>query len=158
MGYSSTTDVRKYLPRAIVIEGENPTPDPWDPSPESLITTDLVDYINKADNLIDSMVSSIYLTPLQAVNMGGDIVFPPPISEISAIYAAYMIFQERLSGSEKAAGEFTEKMYNWAENELRKIVARHYKLFGQDQLFGHTTIKFDLFSSRHGKEAPELKN
>jgi hypothetical protein len=69
-----------------------------------------------------------------------------------------MIFQERLSGSEKAAGEFTEKMYNWAENELRKIVARHYELFGQDQLFAHTTIKFDLFATRHGKQAPDLKN
>jgi len=158
MAYSGAEDIRQYLPRAVIIEGENPTPDPWDPRPEGLTSNDLAAYIAQSDRLIDAMVGSIYTTPLQKKNMGGELVYPPPIQEISAIYTAYMIFQQRLSGSEKAAGEFTEKMYNWAENELRKIMLRHYELFGQDQLFGSTTFKFDLLSTRHGKQAPELRN
>jgi hypothetical protein len=146
MGYCTYSDVRRLLPRAIKIQGENPNPHVLDPRPESLTTADIDAYIDYADSQINALVGAIYDVPLQESNQGGKVKFPEPVPFISAAMAAWMIFQQRLSGADKATGEYTERMYKVAMSRLQYIVNGQIILRGQTYLRSSRTIKGDLFA------------
>ncbi len=147
MAYCTTSDVRLYLPRAVVIEGENPNPHVLDPRPESLTTVDLQSYIASADDQINALIGGIYNVPLKQTNIDGTVKYPDPIPFISSVMSAWMVFQQRLSGSEKASGEFTERMYKVAMSRLEYIVNGYNWLRGQDSYRSHRTINSDLFAA-----------
>ena len=137
--YCSAADVRRYLPRAVVIEGENPTPNPRNPRPESLDTDDVNAFIDDACMYIDSELGSIYVTPLHKTNMDGTAVYPPPIPSIAARLAAKFIFEQRLSGTDQQAGEFVNNHYTQALRELNGVVTGSRRLLGQN---GQTGSRF----------------
>jgi hypothetical protein len=145
MGYASAEDVRKYLPNAIVIQGENPTPNPRNPNPESLTLTDIEYYVEQSDAQINSILGAIYDTPFRKGNIGGEIKYPEPIVFISAVMAAWMIFQQRLSGADRTIGDFTERMYKIGMSRLDDILNGRIRLLDQDSYTAHRTIRSDLF-------------
>ena len=146
MAYSAKADVRRYLPRSVVMQGENPTPHPRDPRPESLLDTDTTAYRAQADSIINGRISAIYDVPLKKSNIGGTVGYPHPIPFISAVFAAWMIFQQRLSGSERAISDYTERMYGVATQQLDNIENGNIRLRGQDSYTSSRTVKSDLWS------------
>ena len=137
--YCSVTEVRRYLPIAVVIEGENPNPNPRNPQAESLETSDIEAFIDDACGYIDSELGSIYSVPLRMTNMDGNVVYPPPIPTIAARYAAKLIFEQRLSGADQQSGEFVKKHYEEALRDLNGVVTGSRRLIGQ---FGQIGVRF----------------
>lgn len=146
MAYSAKSDVRLFLTRAVVMQGENPTPHPRDPRPESLLDTDTASYIAQADSIINGRISAIYDVPLRKSNIGGTVLYPYPISFISAVFSAWMIFQQRLSGSERASSDYTERMYKIATQQLDNIENGRIRLRGQDSYTSSRTVRSDLWA------------
>ena len=146
MSYSTKAEVRLFLPRAIVMQGENPTPHPRDPRPESLLDTDTENYIEHADSLINGRLGAIYDVPFKHTNYSGQITYPDPIPFVSAVFAAWMIYQQRMSGSERAASDYTERMYKMATQQLDNVENGRIRLRGQDSYTSSRTVKSDLWA------------
>lgn len=146
MAYSEINDLKKYLPRSVLFEGDTVANNPRAAAVSTLLIVDAGDFIALADEIIDAKLSSIFDVPLRKVNHGGQITYPPVIRNVSAMLAAHMIFQERLSGSEKMEGEFTNKLYNVAMQRLDNVANGEIRLRGQNSYTAHRTIKSDLFT------------
>jgi len=144
--YSTKESVRRYLPKAIILEGENTDPHPFDPRPLSVTDDHIEYYIAQADNMIDARLASIYDVPLRHINLGGHIAYPPIIEFISAVLAAWMIWQRQLSGTDKASSDFIEKMYSNAQTELDNILNGYTRLNNQNAYIINRTISADLLS------------
>jgi ribosomal 50S subunit-recycling heat shock protein len=56
-----------------------------------------------------------------------------------------MIFQQRLSGSEKASSDYVERMYKIATQQLDNIENGRIRLRGQDSYTASRTVKSDLW-------------
>ena len=52
--YCTVADVKKYLPQNIITEGQNPDPNPFNPSPETLPVVNIEFFIEQACIQIDS--------------------------------------------------------------------------------------------------------
>ena len=128
--YCTTEDVKEYLPDNIVVEGENPSPNPFNPAPETLTTVNIEFFIKQASNIIDSRVGTIYHTPLKKVNNGGDIGFPEPVPSICAILSAQMIWEQRLQGTESQRSESQKEREKFAMEQLQDIQDGKIRLWG----------------------------
>ncbi len=146
MSYCEVTDLRRFLPREIVFEGENPTPNPRNSNPESLLEVDGEFYIEIAQDTIDGKLAAMYDVPLRKVNYGGRIVYPPPIRTICAMLAASSLFLERVSGADKMQSETAKEYYRIANQRLDNIANGIIRLTNQNSYIAHRTIKSDLFS------------
>ena len=62
--YCSVQDVKQYLPKNIVIEGQNPDPNPFNPAPETLPSINIEFFIEQACIEIDAALAAIYDVPL----------------------------------------------------------------------------------------------
>ena len=51
--YCTVADVKKYLPQNIITEGQNPDPNPFNPSPETLPVVNIEFFIEQACIQID---------------------------------------------------------------------------------------------------------
>ena len=131
--YCTADDVKKWLPKAVTVQGAagNP-PNVLHPNPVSITTLELEDYIRRADSDINSRLSAVYDVPLKKANMGGRVDYPDPIPLISARFTAMLIFQERLSGAEKADAEWVRENFDKAMNELMAIQAGHQRLENEE--------------------------
>jgi len=76
------------------------------------------------------------MVPLKKVNTGGIVSYPYPIPSISARIASKFIWEQRLTGADKAAGEFIENHYKQAMLELNELVRGNRRLFGQNGQMG----------------------
>jgi len=132
MAYCTVDDVRLYIPRAIRMEGDNPTPDPRDPNPESLTDDEIEEFISQADQYINARIGAIYDIPLRKTNIGGTLAYPSPIPSISARLSAKFIWQKRLAGADRETGNFVDKHYAEAMEELNDVIRGHVKVMGQD--------------------------
>lgn len=45
--YCSVADVKQYLPQNIIVEGQNPDPNPFNPAPETLPSINIDFLLNK---------------------------------------------------------------------------------------------------------------
>ena len=68
--YCSTEDLKQYLPPNVVTEGDNPTPNFRNPTPESAANVDLDFFIQQASADIDANLATQYDVPLKQVNIG----------------------------------------------------------------------------------------
>ena len=143
MGYATVDDVKFFLAEAVSTEGSNTTPSFLNPNPESILDGDInldvgtiEGYIAQSDQYINGELSSIYMVPLKMVNTGGIVSYPAPIPSISARIAAKFIWEQRLTGADKAAGEFVENHYKQAMLELNELVRGNRRLFGQNGQMG----------------------
>lgn len=132
MAYCTNADVRRFLPRGVVVEGENPTPSSRNPNAESLQIEDLAEYISQADMYINGELAAIYEVPLKKVNLGGHVGYPPPIPSISARLAAKFVFEQRLSGADRQVGDFNKGIYDQAMLELNAVIRGNRRLMGQN--------------------------
>jgi hypothetical protein len=98
----------------------------------SLTDADIEGYIRQADTDINSRLSGVYDVPLKKANMGGRVAYPDPIPLISARFTAMLIFQQRLSGAEKAEASWVPENFNKAMDELMQIQAGHQRLENED--------------------------
>jgi len=146
MAYCSVSDVKRFLPKAVTVEGLTPTPpNVLNPSPVSMSDSDISGFIALADSDIDSRLSAIYDVPLKKVNMGGTVKFPPPIPLISARFAAMLIFQQRLFGAEHQEGEWVKENFSRATDELLDIEAGRQRLAGQYSTRSARFVKSDWY-------------
>jgi len=146
MAYSSTTDVKRFLPKAVTTEGLTPSvPNVLHPSPVSLTDLEIASFIALADSDINSRLSGVYDVPLKKVNMGGLVQYPPPIPLISARFAAMLIFQQRLSGAERQDAEWVKENFNRATDEMLDIESGRQRLAGQYSTRSSRFVKSDWF-------------
>lgn len=163
MGYAEVNDVKFYLADAVSTENSNPVSF-FNPNPESIMDGNLGTdvgtingYIAQADQYINGELSAIYMVPLKKVNTGGVVAYPAPIPSISARLAAKFIWEQRLTGADKAGGDFVENHYKQAMTELNEIVRGNRRLLGQN---GQMGSRFSRASWHHippypAKEPPQ---
>jgi hypothetical protein len=160
MAYCTSADVKQFLPDAIVVEGDNPSPSPLNPRPESMTTIELSNYMNQADSIINSRLSGIYDIPLRRSNIGGVIGYPPPVPFIAAAITTYLVMTQRLSAGDRAqSSEYVKDLYDRAMSQLDQIFNGQARLMNQNSFTSHRTIKADLFSIPPGtsKEPAQSK-
>lgn len=119
--YCSVADVKQYLPQNIVIEGQNPDPNPFNPAPETLPSVNIDFFIEQACIQIDGALATIYDVPLKKINFGGDLGYPPPINAIASLLSAQMIWEQRLQGTDSQRSEAQKDREKWAKDELTLI-------------------------------------
>jgi phage gp36-like protein len=143
--YCNVNDVKRYLPSAIVVEGNNPTPDPFDPNPENMKVIDIEQYIVDASSRIDMALSTMYDTPLKKINEGGIKDFPGAIRNICSILASQMIFEKELQGADRQRSESQKEREKWAEGELLLIQNGERRLKGQRCTRGSRFVRGTLY-------------
>lgn len=156
--YCTLNDVKAYIPEAIQTQPDPITPPSFlHPNPVSITDDDLEIYIAQADQYINGELSTIYMTPLKKINLGGIVTYPHPIPSISARLTAKFLWEQRLTGADKAAGDFIDNHYKQAMNELNEIVRGNRRLAGQN---GQMGSRFSRSSWHHippypAKEPPQ---
>lgn len=142
--YCSKEDVKKYLPPNINVEGDNPTPNYLDPTPDSVFNIDIDYFIEQACDEIDAALATIYDVPLNKINFDGSIVYPKPIPELTAIFAAARIFEQRLQGAERQSSEVVKDRLKWAYDQLNQIQNGQRRLYGVRNTRGDRFIRQTL--------------
>mgnify|MGYP001052398315 FL=1 len=160
MSYCTSTDVRRLLPDAVVIEGENTTPSITNPRPESIKIVEIDWYIEQADSIINAKLAAIYDIPLRKSNIGGLIKYPDPIPWTSAALTTYLIMTQRLSAGDRAeSSKYVIDLYTRAQEVLDHVLNGNIRLMNQNSYTSHRTVKSDLFSIPPGvsKEQSQTK-
>ena len=139
--YCSTEDVKQYLPPNVVTEGDNPTPNFRNPTPESAANVDLDFFIQQASADIDANLATQYDVPLKQVNIGGEVNYPHPIPVICAILAAQMYYMQALQGAESQYSDAQKQRFDFAQNQLVRIQNGEIRLFGQRNLRGERFVR-----------------
>lgn len=139
--YCSTEDVKKYLPKNIVVEGDNPQPDYRNPTPESVFGIDLGYFIEQASDEVDAALSTQYDVPLKKVNFDGEIGYPRPIQEVVAILAAARIFEQKLMGSDRQFSEAIKGRVELAYNQLYKMQNGELRIYGNRNTRGDRFVR-----------------
>ena len=142
--YCTTEDVKQYLPPNVVTEGNNPTPNFRNPTPETASNVNLDFFIKQASDQIDANLGTQYDVPLKQVNLGGEVSYPHPIPVICAILAAQMYYMQALQGAEPQYSEAQKVRFDFAQNELVRIQNGELRLFGQRNLRGDRFVRSTL--------------
>lgn len=147
--YCSKEDVKKYLPPNIVVEGTNPTPNFRNPTAESVMNIDLDYFVEQASDEIDGALATQYDVPLKKVNFDGEIGYPRPILEITAILAAARIFEQKLQGADRQYSESIKARTLWAYDQIYKIQN------GEMRLYGNRNTRGDRFTRSTLRNIPK---
>ncbi len=139
--YCTVQDVKQYLPKNIVIEGQNPDPNPFNPAPETLPSINIEFFIQQACIEIDSALAAIYDVPLKKINFGGEIQYPPPIPAVAALLSSQMIWEQRLQGTDAQRSETQKEREKWAKDELTLIQNGERRLLVQRATRGNRYIR-----------------
>jgi hypothetical protein len=139
--YCSVADVKQYLPQNIIVEGQNPDPNPFNPAPETLPSINIDFFIEQACIQIDSALATIYDDPLKKTNFGGEIGYPPPIQAVAALLSSQMIWEQRLQGTDSQRSESQKEREKWAQSELMLIQNGERRLIGQRATRGNRYIR-----------------
>jgi len=142
--YCTTQDVKQYLPPNVITEGDNPTPNFRNPTPESASNVNLDFFIKQASDQIDANLGTQYDVPLKQINLGGEVSYPHPIPVICAILAAQMYYMQALQGAEPQYSEAQKTRFDFAQNELVRIQNGELRLFGQRNLRGDRFVRSTL--------------
>ena len=142
--YCTTQDVKQYLPPNVVTEGDNPTPNFRNPTPESASNVNLDFFIKQASDQIDANLGTQYDVPLKQINLGGEVSYPHPIPVICAILAAQMYYMQALQDAEPQYSEAQKVRFDFAQNELVRIQNGELRLFGQRNLRGDRFVRSTL--------------
>ena len=145
--YCDESSVKQYLPEGIVTQGQNPTPNPMNPSPESLANVDIDFFIQQACAHNDGALATQYDVPLVQTNQGGDIEYPHPIPAIAALLASQMIWEQRLQGADRQRSDSQKEREAWAHAELVHIQNGERLLMGQVNLRANRFIRNTLFNA-----------
>jgi hypothetical protein len=145
--YCSEADVKQYLPEGIVTQGTNPTPNPMNPSPETLTNIDIAFFIQQACAHIDGALATQYDIPLVKINNGGDVGYPMPIPSVAALLASQMIWEQRLQGADRQRSDSQKEREAWAHAELAKIQNGERLLIGQVNLRASRFVRNTLLNA-----------
>ncbi len=139
--YCSKEDVKKYLPPNVSIEGDNPTPDYRNPTPESVFNIDLDYFVEQASDEVDGSLATQYDVPLKKVNFDGEIGYPKPILEIVAILAAARIFEQKLQGTDRQYSDAIKERTKWAYDQLAKLQNGELRIYGNRNTRGDRFVR-----------------
>ena len=142
--YCTTQDVKQYLPPNVVTEGDNPTPNFRNPTPESASNVNFDFFIKQASDQIDANLGTQYDVPLKQINLGGEVSYPHPVPVICAILAAQMYYMQALQGAEPQYSDAQKIRFDFAQNELVRIQNGELRLFGQRNLRGDRFVRSTL--------------
>lgn len=145
--YCDESDVKQYLPEGIVTQGQNATPNPMNPSPESLTNVDIDFFIQQACAHIDGALATQYDVPLVKSNQGGDVGYPQPVPSIAALLAAQMIWEQRLQGADRQRSDSQKEREAWAHSELARIQNGERLLIGQVNLRANRFVRNTLMNA-----------
>jgi len=111
--YAGTTADVQRVARNIVIGGGGRM--------ENINGVDATEFIHDADEVINSALSSVYVTPLSKITRDSDTFFPHPIPNIARrIAAAYMV-QTVYSEVEVNVSQYAEKFGQQAIQDLESF-------------------------------------
>lgn len=139
--YCSKEDVKKYLPPNIVVEGSNPTPNYRNPTAESVYNIDLDYFIEQASDELDGALATQYDVPLKKVNFDGEINYPKPMVEITAVLAAARIFEEKLQGADRQYSESIKTRVTWAYEQIYKFQNGELRIYGNRNTRGERFVR-----------------
>lgn len=139
--YCSKQDVKKYLPPNIVTEGDNPSPDYRNPTPESVFNIDIDYFIEQASDEVDGALATQYDVPLKKVNFDGEINYPRPIPEIVSILSAARIFEQKLQGADRQSSESMKDRTKWAYDQLYKLQNGELRIYGNRNTRGDRFVR-----------------
>lgn len=139
--YCSKEDTKKYLPPNIIIEGENPSPNYRNPTPQSVYNIDLDYFIEQASDELDAALATQYDVPLKKINFDGEVLYPKPVIEIVAILSAVRIYERVLQGSDKQMSEALIKRLEWTYNQMDRIQNGEIRLYGNRNTRGSRFVR-----------------
>jgi phage gp36-like protein len=142
--YCSKEDVKKYLPPNIVVEGTNPAPNYRNPNSESVMNIDIDYFVEQASDEIDGALATQYDVPLKKINFDGEINYPKPVLEITAILAAARIFEQKLQGADRQYSESIKARTQWAYEQIYKIQNGEMRLYGNRNTRGDRFVRGTL--------------
>lgn len=145
--YCDEAAVKQYLPEGIVTQGQNTTPNPMNPSPESLTNVDIDFFIQQACAHIDGALATQYDVPLVQSNQGGEVGYPQPVPSITALLAAQMIWEQRLQGADRQRSDSQKEREAWAHSELARIQNGERLLIGQVNLRANRFVRNTLMNA-----------
>jgi len=142
--YCSKEDVKKYLPPNVVVEGDNPTPDYRNPTPQSVFNIDLDYFVQAASDEVDGALATQYDVPLKKVNFDGEVNYPNPITEIVAIFAAARIYEQKLQGADRQMSDAIKERNKWAYEQLYKLQNGELRIYGNRNTRGSRFVRSPL--------------
>lgn len=142
--YCSKQDVKQYLPPNIVVEGDNPSPNYRNPTPESVLNIDLDYFIIQASDEVDGAAATQYDVPLKKINFDGEIGYPRPIPEITAILAASRIYEQSLLGADRQMSDGVKERVKWAYDQLARIQNGELRIYGNRNTRGDRFVRAPL--------------
>lgn len=145
--YCTEADVRQYLPPNVTTEGDNPAPNYRNPSPETVSQQEIIYFIEWASQYVDSILGALYDVPFKMMNHGGEIGYPNPVKQISAIFAAQQIYAQKLQGADKNFSDAQVKREDFAKDTLQRIQNGEIHLIGQRGNRGDRYVRSSLRNS-----------
>lgn len=142
--YCSKEDVKKYLPPNIIVEGDNPSPNYRNPTPESVYNIDLDYFIEQVSDEVDASLATQYDVPLKKVNFDGEIDYPRPILEITSILAASRIYEQKLQGADRQMSDAIKERTKWAYEQLYKLQNGELRIYGNRNTRGDRFVRTPL--------------
>jgi len=145
--YCTETDVRQYLPPNVTTEGDNPSPNFRNPSPETVSQQEIIYFIEQASRYVDSMLGTLFDVPFKKINQGGEVDVPRPIKQLTTIYAAQQIYAQKLQGADKQFSEAQKERENFAKDLLRRVQNGEVHIIGQRGNRGDRFVRSSLRGS-----------
>jgi phage gp36-like protein len=139
--YCSKEDVKKYLPPNIVVEGDNPSPNYRNPTPESVYNIDLDYFVEQASDEIDGALATQYDVPLKKVNFDGEVNYPKPIQEITSILSAARIYEQTLQGADRQMSDAIKERIKWAYDQLARLQNGELRIYGNRNTRGDRFVR-----------------
>lgn len=125
MSYCTVTEVKELLPRNITKRIDEELDDTI--IYKTLSTTNIEYFIESAGQMVDAAISVIYVTPLVKIievnrkTLVETELYPKPISYITALITAYLIFQKAFS-EQQAPNQIPKYAEDYKAQAMRHLV------------------------------------
>lgn len=144
--YCTTTDVEQYLPENMHLE-DTTQPTFGAPSGDNISSSTVEFYIEEASRHIDASLSTQYDVPLKQTNVAGQIQYPVPVPQITAILAAQLIYEKEMQGADKQSSDTIKERFKFAMNMLKAIQNGERRLIGIRHTIGSRFVTDTLWNA-----------
>jgi len=153
MAYANIDSVKNLLPKHIRDELDQP---------QSNVTTAVItDLMTQADEMINSELSGIYITPLRQVNVYDPVAdsettrYPYPIPYIAERFTCDLVYNELYAAQQDPdVSEYGKVYRKTAQASLNKVISGLITLHGQDMI-GKRFVRPELFDAMRSTIEPQ---
>lgn len=98
MSYCTPDDVRVVIPLV---------------DSQAMSDADMQKHIDKAENVVDARLRSVYVVPFNPV--------PPIVTDVTAEYSAYLVYRTLFSQNSPNSSDYVKDLHDSAEKTLREL-------------------------------------